>query len=58
LLAVNVVCLNFAANVVFVAKGVGPRTWHEKKQARRSTMVSIVFWAVLLVVLMLIIFQL
>ncbi len=57
LLAVNVVCLNFAANVVFVAKGVGPRTWHEKKQARRSTIFSIIFWALLLVILMLIIFQ-
>lgn len=52
----NVVCLNFAANVVFVAKGVGPRTWHEKKQARRSTMFSIIFWALLLAALMVVIF--
>ena len=26
LLVVNIVCLNFAANLVFFAKGVGPRT--------------------------------
>ena len=53
LLAVNVVCLNFAANVVFFAKGVSPRTWHEKKKARRSIVVSIVFWAALLAFLLL-----
>lgn len=52
LLLVNVVCLNFAANLVFFAKGVGPRTWHEKKQARRSMILSISFWAALLVILM------
>jgi len=56
LLAVNVVCLNFAANFVFIAKGVAPRTWHEKKLARRSTIFSIIFWAVLLAVLMAVIF--
>jgi len=55
LLLVNVVCLNFAANVVFFAKGVGPRTWHEKKQARRSMIISISFWAALLVALMVVI---
>jgi uncharacterized hydrophobic protein (TIGR00341 family) len=57
LLAVNVVCLNFAANLVFIAKGVSPRTWHEKKQARRSIILSITFWTVLLVILMVIIFS-
>ncbi len=56
LLAVNVVCLNFAANFVFIAKGVAPRTWHEKKRARRSTIFSIIFWAVLLALLMAVIF--
>lgn len=57
LLAVNVVCLNFAANLVFYAKKVGPRTWHEKKQARQSIIISIAFWAALLVVLMILIFR-
>lgn len=56
LLLVNVVCLNFAANCVFYAKGVGPRTWHEKKQARTSIFVSIAFWALLLVALMVVIY--
>ncbi|MBT8048221.1 MAG: TIGR00341 family protein [Xanthomonadales bacterium] len=57
LLAVNVVCLNFAANIVFYAKGVGPRTWREKKQARNSVFLSIAFWSSLLVILMLLIFR-
>lgn len=56
LLLVNVVCLNFAANCVFFAKGVGPRTWHEKKQARNSTIISISFWAALLLALMTVIY--
>jgi uncharacterized hydrophobic protein (TIGR00341 family) len=57
LLAVNVVCLNFAANIVFYAKGVGPRTWREKKQARNSVILSIAFWSVLMAILMALIFQ-
>ncbi|MBT8060404.1 MAG: TIGR00341 family protein [Xanthomonadales bacterium] len=57
LLAVNVVCVNFAANVVFFAKGVAPRTWRLKKQARRSMLTAIGFWFALLVGLMIVIFQ-
>jgi len=57
LLIVNVTCLNFAANLVFIAKGVGPRTWHERKQARNSIMISITFWTGMLLVLMLVIFS-
>ncbi|MFC1689231.1 TIGR00341 family protein [Pseudomonadota bacterium] len=55
LMVVNIVCLNFAANLVFFAKGVGPRTWHEKNQARRSMIISISFWAALLAILMVLI---
>jgi uncharacterized hydrophobic protein (TIGR00341 family) len=57
LLAVNVVCVNFAANVVFFAKGVAPRTWRLKKQARRSMLTAIGFWFALLVLLMVFIFE-
>ncbi len=56
LLAINVVCLNFAANLVFFAKGVGPRTWHEKKQARFSMITAISLWFAALVILMVIIY--
>lgn len=56
LLAVNVVCLNFAANLVFFAKGIGPRTWHEKKKARFSMITSITFWFLALVILLAVIY--
>lgn len=57
LLAVNVVCLNFAANLVFFAQGIGPRTWHEKKRARFSMIISITFWLVALLILMAVIYS-
>ena len=51
LLAVNVVCVNLAAKVVFLIKGVRPRTWHEQKQARQSMAIYIGIWLVSLLVL-------
>lgn len=51
LLAVNVVCVNLAAKLVFVYRGVKPRTWIEKRQARQSMTVYIVFWVVALAIL-------
>lgn len=55
LLAVNVVCVIVAAKVVFVSKGVAPRTWYERSKARQSTFLSGAVWAGLLVVLVLIV---
>jgi uncharacterized hydrophobic protein (TIGR00341 family) len=52
LLAVNVVCVNLAANLVFLAKGIHPRTWAEKQKARRSLRTHIVFWVIWLGVLL------
>lgn len=51
LLAVNVVCVLLSAMSVFLLKGVRPRTWHERSQARQSVAISVVLWVVLLVVL-------
>ncbi|WJW75554.1 TIGR00341 family protein [Thiohalobacter sp. IOR34] len=51
LLAVNVVCVILAAKLVFLAKGVKPRTWLEKRQARQSTTTYFILWAVLLAIL-------
>jgi uncharacterized hydrophobic protein (TIGR00341 family) len=51
LLAVNVVCVNLAAKVVFLAKGIHPRTWWEKKKARRAMAVYLVVWVVSLLAL-------
>lgn len=56
LLAVNIVCVNLAAKVAFLAKGVKPRTWLEQQKARQSTAAYIVFWVVSLTVLILAIY--
>ncbi|MEL6577881.1 MAG: TIGR00341 family protein [Pseudomonadota bacterium] len=41
LLAVNLVSVNLAAVAVFLAKGVRPRTWLERKEARQSLRVTL-----------------
>ncbi len=56
LLAVNIVCVNLASKLVFVVKGIYPRTWVEKEKAKRATVVYVVGWVVLLVILLVIIF--
>ncbi|MEJ2309978.1 MAG: TIGR00341 family protein [Gammaproteobacteria bacterium] len=52
LLAVNVVCVNLSAKLVFLYRGVKPRTWLEKQKARQSTPVYIFVWGVLLLILL------
>ena len=52
MLAVNIVCVNLAAKVVFLAKGIHPRTWWEKKKARRAMTIYIVSWVLTLLLLM------
>lgn len=51
LLALNIVSVIFAAQVVYVWKGVRPRTWLERKSAERSVRINIAIWAVLLAAL-------
>jgi uncharacterized hydrophobic protein (TIGR00341 family) len=52
LLAVNVVCINLAAKLMFLFKGVKPRTWLEKRKARQSFTLYILIWIVTLAVLL------
>ncbi|HCU54602.1 MAG TPA: TIGR00341 family protein [Gammaproteobacteria bacterium] len=52
LLAVNIVCLNLSAKLVFLLRGVGPRTWWEKAKARRATIAYILVWVVSLIILL------
>lgn len=53
LLAVNVVSINLAAKLVFILKGVRPRTWLEKRQARQSVRLAVILWVVTLLFLLL-----
>lgn len=51
LLAVNIVSVNLAAKLVFLIKGVRPRTWLEKKKAKQSMWLYVLIWLVTLTVL-------
>jgi uncharacterized hydrophobic protein (TIGR00341 family) len=44
LLAVNIVCVNLAAKLVFLVKGIRPRTWWQKEKARQSMTTYLVIW--------------
>jgi uncharacterized hydrophobic protein (TIGR00341 family) len=52
LLAVNVVCINLAAKLMFLLKGVRPRTWLEKRKARQSLTLYFLIWIVTLLILL------
>ena len=49
LLGLNVVCAILSAQLVFVWKGVRPRTWLSQKKASRAVKVNAIIWLVLLV---------
>lgn len=51
LLAINIVCVNLASNIAFLFKGIKPRTWFEKKKAKQSLIVVVLFWFIVLAVL-------
>ncbi|MCF8473442.1 MAG: TIGR00341 family protein [Emcibacter sp.] len=51
LLAVNIVCINLSAKLVFLFKGVQPRTWYEKQKAKNAMIFYMAFWIISLGVL-------
>ena len=51
LLLINLVCVNLTSKVVFFVKGIRPRTWWEKKKARRALVIYILTWLVTLLIL-------
>jgi len=51
LLAVNIVCVNLTAQLVFLSKGIKPRTWIERRAAHQSTKISLAIAGSLLAVL-------
>ncbi|PCI61128.1 MAG: hypothetical protein COB37_08755 [Kordiimonadales bacterium] len=48
LLAVNIVCVNLAGLLVFLAKGIKPRHWIERKMARPFVYGGFLFWVLAL----------
>lgn len=55
LVAANVICVNLAGVVTFLARGVRPRRWWEADRARKATRIAIGLWVLLLVGLVLVI---
>jgi uncharacterized hydrophobic protein (TIGR00341 family) len=56
LLAINLVCVNLACKLVFMFKGIHPRTWVEKEKAKHAMLVYILGWVITLIILILIIY--
>jgi uncharacterized hydrophobic protein (TIGR00341 family) len=56
LLAINIICVNIAAKSVFTFKGIRPRTWYQRKKSKQSLKISLGFWSILLLVLMMLIY--
>ncbi|MGH1537759.1 MAG: TIGR00341 family protein [Gammaproteobacteria bacterium] len=56
LLAINIVCVNLACNIVFFTKGISPRTWWKKEKAKSRMRIYVTMWMVTLLILMLIMF--
>lgn len=48
LLAVNIAAVNLAAQVVFLFRGIRPRTWLEQRAAKEATWINLMVWGVLL----------
>tara|TARA_R110002124_G_scaffold287216_1_gene471342 strand:- start:26134 stop:27174 length:1041 start_codon:yes stop_codon:yes gene_type:complete len=51
LLAVNIICVNLSAKIVFTLKGISPRTWYQRKKTLQSLKLSLGIWGVLLLLL-------
>jgi len=56
LLAINVVCINLSANLLFWFKGIRPVLWREKHLAKKTLLWVMLIWSVMLAVLALAIF--
>lgn len=56
LLTVNIVCINLSAKLVFLFRGIKPRTWLDAHKAKQSRLLYIVIWIILLALLFLMIY--
>ena len=51
LLATNIICVNLAAVVTFLLRGIRPRTWWEADRAKRSSLIAATMWSLILAAL-------
>ncbi len=57
LLAVNIVCINISGNVIFLLKGIRPRTRSDNKRAKRTAYLYIGIWLILLLSLLIVLIK-
>ncbi len=57
LVATNVICINLAGVLTFIAQGIRPRTWWEAERATKATRISLAIWFALLMVLVLLVLK-
>ncbi len=55
LTAVNLICVNLAGVVTFLAQGVQPGRWWEAEKARRATRIAMGLWTLMLAILVVLI---
>lgn len=48
LLAANIVCVSISAQLIFLLRGIKPRTWYMRKKSKQSVKYNLAFWVVLL----------
>ncbi|MES9831243.1 MAG: TIGR00341 family protein [Candidatus Thiodiazotropha sp. DIVDIV] len=53
LLVANIVCVNLSAKLLFLLKGIQPRSWAEKEKAKRAMTIYLVVWVITLVLVIL-----
>lgn len=58
LLAINVVCAILSAQLIFVWKGVRPRTWFSQQKATKAMRVNVILWICLIALLAFLSFRL
>lgn len=56
LLSANIVCVNLASRIVFLLKGIHPRTWMKKKKSKYTMALYIFGWVISLFILALAIY--
>ena len=55
LLLINVVAVNLSAQLVFLVRGVRPRTWLAQREAKQSNALNLSIWAILLLLCVLLV---
>lgn len=51
MVSVNIVCVNLSGLIVFLAKGIKPRRWFERRMAKPYVIGGIMIWSLLLVLM-------